>query len=205
MSAPTPRASDLPPRPNPATGRPLPPPAPGTDGPRVFELPVRPQAPPPGRGPLFVGRSGFSLRAVVLVVVVLVAGVGAVSLAVGLAPDSAAAWSVLAIIAVAAGALVYAFTGTYLAAGADWLADERAWVDLYDLAAIEGSTRWGRPTLRFTHGDGRRVTAGVRELRAVPAMWDSVPLGTRWSRASRAVDVDPVAARTLGEDPPPSS
>ena len=140
----------------------------------------------------------------VLVVVVMVAAIGAVSLAVGLAPASAWAWLILALVALGAGVLVFAFTGTYLAAGADWLADERAWVDLYDLAAIHGSTRWRRPVLRFTDGDGRRVTAPVRELRSIPALWDTVHLGTRWSRATRTVDVDAVADETLAQGPPPS-
>jgi hypothetical protein len=193
-----PHTAGLPLRPNPVTGRPTPPPAPGTEGARVFELPRRPRTPPPGRGPLFVGRSGFSGRkvaaAVALVVVIAVA-----VLALGFAPGSSGGWLVAALLAAACVVVVHALAGTYLAAGADWLADDRSWVDLYDLVAVEGAPR---RQLRLIDGEGRRVTVPLARLRAIPALWDLVHLGVRWSRARNVVHVDGTALAVLGDGVP---
>jgi hypothetical protein len=191
--------SDLPLRPNRVTGRPMPPPAPGTDGPRVFEQPRRPRPAPPGRGPLFVGRSGFCGRPIVTAAALVVV-VAAVVLV--LAGGSTPGWFVAALLAAAAVVLVRVVAATYLAAGADWLADERSWVDLYDLVAVEGASR---RRLSLTDGEGRRVTVGVGRLRAIPALWDLVHLGVRWSRARNVVHVDGAAAAVLGDDGPSSS
>ncbi|MCD2187792.1 hypothetical protein [Actinomycetospora soli] len=194
---------DLPPRPDPATGRPLPPPAPWTSPDATPRVPRRPQTPPPGRGPLLSGTSGFSPVGLLVVglVVAAVAGLVGVTVGVGWLLDSATSTVFLGACLVAiVGGIGWLATVTYVGAGADWAADERSWVDLYDLVAVRRAPgRWWTPGLALVDGDGRRVVLPLRELRRDVVVGRYVHLGVRWSEATHHVDVDP-GARSLIDD-----
>ena len=98
------------------------------------------------------------------------------------------------------GAIAWIATARYVAAGADWAADEFAWVDLYDLVAVHvARTRWGVPALALTDGEGRRVVLPVRALRADVLLGRYVHLGIRWSRATNVVETDDAALALLGD------
>ncbi|WP_433803008.1 hypothetical protein [Actinomycetospora sp. CA-084318] len=193
----------LPARPDPWTGQPLPPPAPWSAPDAAPRVPRRPQTPPPGRGPLLSGTSGFSLVGLLvvgLVVAALAALVGA-TLGVGWLLDSTMSTLVLGTcLLVIVGSIAWIATVTYTGVGADWAADERSWVDLHDLVAVRRARgRWWRPGLELVDGDGRQVVVPLRELRRDDLLGRFVHLGIRWSEATARVEVDS-GARALIDD-----
>ncbi len=199
----TPATADLPPRPDPWTCRPLPPPAPWADRDADVHIPRRPQSLPPGRGPLVGGRAGFEARGVAafvlglgVVIAVVVALVGVDRLAAH--PLDTAVYGT-GLVGVAA-TIGWMATVSYLAGGVDWAADEFSWVDLYDLVAVRvARTRWGVPALQLTDGEGRRVLLRLRHLRAEAMLGRCVHLGIRWSRATNVVEIDDAARALLGD------
>ncbi|MEJ2866352.1 hypothetical protein WCD74_01160 [Actinomycetospora sp. OC33-EN08] len=154
------------------------------------ELPRRPQSPPTGMGPVLSGRSGRFWPGVVVPLVLV--GAVVVVLEPGW-PGTVSGWLVLAIAVVSFGGLLLLATQTYLAAGAGWLADERAWVDLEDLAEVVVV----RSRLRLTDASGRRVFVPVRRLRDLPVALELVRVGLAWSRGANVVVVDERAERIL--------
>ena len=199
----TPATAELPLRPDPWTCRPLPPPAPWTEPDAGVRIPRWPQSSPPGRGPLVGGRSGVDVRglaafgvALVLVVLLVVALAGADRLVAH--PLDTAVYGVGLVGLI--GAVAWIATASYLAAGADWAADEFSWVALYDLVAVRvARTRWGVPALQLTDGEGRRVLLPLRHLRSDAPFGRYVYLGIRWSRSTNVVEIDDAALALLGE------
>ncbi|MCD2196116.1 hypothetical protein LQ327_22340 [Actinomycetospora endophytica] len=199
----------LPPRPDPSTGLPTPPPAPGVRrAPPGRRMPTRPKPPPPGRGPVLAGTSGEPRDAVVLLGGGLVALVVFAQLVVGLDRLESvppAFWGALGFLVLIIGWWAYATATGYLAVGADWLQYGPTWVDLYDLTEVTSSRgAYAVPMLRLRDGSGRRVECAVHQLRADPLMWDLVHLGLRWSRATQQVRVDRAAEAVVGDDPLPA-
>lgn len=195
---------DLPRRPDPATGLPAPPPAPGPRRrPPARRMPTRPQPPPEGRGPVLAGRSGNRRDAVIVLVGGLVGIVVLEALLVGpdrLGSESPTAWGVDAVLVLLLLWWAHSVASGYLAVGADWLQQGRAWVDLYDLVEVTGGTgAYGLPSVLLRDGSGRRIDCYLYELRADPLMWDLVHLGIRWSRATREVRVNRAAEAVVGD------
>jgi hypothetical protein len=202
-------AADLPPRPDPWTGLPVPPPAPGTrKAPPGRRTPSRPRPSPPGRGPVLAGHSGDVRVAVALVGGTTLLALLDLLLTAGLHgfdSSSVAVWVALGFFVLVMAAWARGMVTDYLAVGADWLQSGRAWVDLYDLVRVRGSRgAYGGPVLELHDGSGRQVRRRVGELRADPLMWDLVHLGVRWSRATREVTLDGIAEAAVGDDPLPS-
>jgi hypothetical protein len=198
-----PATAELPPRPDPWTCLPLPPPAPWTTADADVHIPRWPQSLPPGRGPLVGGRAGVEARGVaafvlglVVVILVVVTLVGADRLAAHPLDTTVYGTGLVLLVAM----IAWMATVSYFAGGVDWAADEFSWVDVYDLVDVRvARTRWGVPALQLTDGEGRRVLLRLRHLRAEAMLGRYVHLGIRWSRATNVVEIDDAARVLLGD------
>jgi hypothetical protein len=165
----------LPHRPDRTTGLPRPPAAPGCDR---SEKPVDTgsdpaPAPPPGQGPTIAHHPGQGtvLLTTMTVVFALIFVIPA-TLADG------TRWmahpSMWAFIGTAAVGMTWIARERACAAGADWLARGRHWVDVYDLVRINQHNVIGDRWLSLRDSQGRRIRAKLQELHENPDVWDLV-------------------------------
>lgn len=184
----------LPARPDPATGLPRPPAGPrwslagplphgnlhpGGDDPKAADG-LRP--PPPGCGRVLEVHRGTRWDGWVYV------GMMAALVGLGALVDSRVLgfWWLWVLVAVVTVLGARSVSGTYLAAGADFLQNRRTWVDLYDLTEITVAAGNGQHWITLDDGHGRRTSAGTNDLHASPALWDLVYNGIRHSVAAGA-------------------
>lgn len=189
----------LPPKPDPQTGEPRPPRAPGSADEAEFEGEFRAgkdPSPPPGQGPLlecFYQERGVVLVATALSALVFVAGV---SLATGGFGWMSYWWTY----AIAAGLLIVLYRssrGSYLGAGADWLQNSRTWVRTYELTKVRYLSTPGGFRMQLTDSSGRTLGCSMWEMRGNPALWDLVYNGIRHSVALNGAELNWIARRHL--------
>jgi hypothetical protein len=172
----------LPPKPDPATGLPRPPRAPGrgtrqTSKRRADLEKVAADAPqpPPGEGPVFAWyRSGRSYA-------VQVAVIGSVATALILSARDGFhfhwvrfwwAWSILILVGVLIG--LTQRRGTKCSAGVEWLCGRKSWVRTYELASVKLSVGVGQFYLNMQDQNGHRLSVPVQSLQEDQLMWDLV-------------------------------
>jgi hypothetical protein len=183
----------LPARPDRATGLPRPPAAPrwtltaptaqGDLHLAVDDAPpdgVRP--PPPGYGPVLEVHRGTDYDS--LIFVGLLAGLFGLGALVEV--RILGYWWLWAVFVVLAVLGVRGIRRTYLAAGADYLQDGDACVDLYALTEIVVGVGQGQHWVTLVDREGHRTTAPTGELHANAALWDLVYNGIRHSVADGA-------------------
>ncbi|HEX3782809.1 MAG TPA: hypothetical protein VHX38_24355 [Pseudonocardiaceae bacterium] len=199
-----PRVGSLPPRPDPGTGLPRPPHAPGFAGdPRakaadwetVGRLTKVPGPPPDCGRPLVWYRVSWrtTLRTAAVVVIVLALVTGIVSL------TRTGDLAVFTLVPAGLGIVITALQAALpvrrdrCAVGADWLSYRGAWVKTYELAEITTRTDGdgshggsGGVLLSLTDTDGRTIETGFASLQQDRRVWDYLYNGIRHSVASGA-------------------
>lgn len=191
--------AELPPRPDPSTGEPRPPRAPGTSGDHrpqdhqyePHELP----APPPGQGPTLehyrLSKRESMMTGLTGLAIIVIGGLIATG---GQVLFQGWPWAVPVV-----GGLLIAWNvrGTNLSAGADWLQSRRHWVRLYELTSIKCTTKPGGFSVLLEDAHGGSAGGDLRELQSNPALWDLVHNGVLHSVASRPVKANLAARRHL--------
>lgn len=200
-----PFVDSLPPRPDPQTGEPFPPPGlsyfgggdtkPEDNPYRETRLSHKPK-PPPGLGPVLVWHRESRKSKIVGVVggaAILIVGITIISLIKGYGLDWFGAWQIWLIIA--GGTILAAGPFSYLtySAGADWLQvdlvrwgkHQRRWVDLYELTKINAS--YGGTTFHLDLTDKDiTLSRSFQELQQDHRIWDLVYNGILHSVANGA-------------------
>lgn len=189
--------TNLPTKPDPATGEPRPP-----AGPVVLGLsndtgqrPSGNDTPPHGRGPALevhgnawwlAPASAAALCALTMVIFSLMGEGGSWA-------KDPFAWGLLAVLFVVT---LLREWSVRLVAGADWLRVNRQWVDTYQLSRITLRGVWFGWMLRLRDADGRRVRTYITDLEANPKLWALVHNGLAHSVRSGA-EVNNLAAGML--------
>lgn len=199
----------LPPRPDPETGEPFPPPgrgwrgytgsdqAPELDRDRETRLSHKPD-PPPGQGPVLVWHKESKRGKAVLFVgslALLAGGLSVIRLLNGSSPfDWISVWQIWPFLLLVALLITAPVTYTVLAAGADWfqlqhvrfgLIRKRGFIKLYELREIEVST--GGVSLYLRLADGSHgIDLALNEWQSDRRMWDLIYNGIRHSSAAGA-------------------
>lgn len=204
----------LPPRPDPHTGEPRPPRAPG------FRMPQRPSkeldrsretrvsrkpSPPPGQGPVLVWFSHTQRKAFVEAAgwfiafsIFCVAYAGFTYGSKGLTMlSSPANWWIL-LIPVVIALVVYGIKRkNAAAAGADWVNQGKAWVCTYELTKIRARTHATGVHLDLQDGAGRTLGVPLDDIQRDRDMWDLVYNGMLHSVTLYPVDIDDESRRIL--------
>lgn len=175
------RADELPARPDPGTGFPRPPHAPGWVRVRRSRSSDRDRkpSPPPGQGPVVAWYPGSRRVAVVVASWWSVIIIGLFSLRNGFG------WMVHWWLWGIFGAAIFwiylsALSGT-CAAGAEWVARGRRWVKIYELAEVSYHTRIGGARLRLRDSGGHRLMIKIEDLHGDRTIWDLVYNGVLYS------------------------
>ena len=181
--------TDLPPRPDPQTGKPRPPAAPrdftGRDKDLAWNTWFAPRA-PPGRGPRLEQHKESRRGGIITTVVFLVIMAGWATL-MSLGFDwMTQLWSWAIVLGVPAASYIFS-RGANCAVGADWFANGPRWVDLYELltVTIQMKPLQGRQ-LRLIDQNHRKVTIMLEEAQRNPELWNLVYNGIRHSVANGA-------------------
>jgi len=162
-------ATELPARPDPRTGRPWPPHAPGFHDARDPRRDQgQPPDPPPGQSPTLVWYRASRGNAVTTMAIGFV--FVAIVFTVGLGLDWVTTWAIWPII-------ILTFAGIYFSlracgAGIDWLARRKTWVKTYELVKVTCRTNHGDPELRLVDSDGRGVEVAISDLQGDRRIWD---------------------------------
>lgn len=177
--------ADLPPRPDPETGQPVPPDAPTQTAEGYNERkPSRLPNPPPGHGPAlahFREKRYLSwlggLIPVALVAVALIAydGLSAIKI-----------WPVWIILAAVYAWTVYVGRVNVVSAGADWVMCRKYWVNTYELTKIHGRTYGANEPTVFLADNERTVEIPIGLAESDRTLWNYVYLGMRHSVANGA-------------------
>lgn len=215
--------AQLPPRPDPETGKPFPPPGlsyfggedttnPEQDPYRESRLSHKPQ-PPPGCGQVLAwhreNRRG-KIATLLSGLVIMVVGVAFLSLLGGDGLAMLTAWPVWVVIVVFTVLAASPFSYLTYAAGTDWLLvditswgrTKRAWVSLYDLTKID--TSYGGPTFHlWLYNKGGGFSRSFEELQRDRRIWDLVYNGILHSVANGA-QISTQAIGTLQLDHTPA-
>ena len=177
--------ADLPPRPDPETGRPVPPEAPTQTAEGYNEKkPSRVPDPPPGHGPVlaqyrqkrllsWVG--GFIPVVVLAVTWVIYDGLSALTF-----------WPMWILLAIAYTWTVYVARANVVTAGADWVKTRKYWVNTYELTKIEAHANGpNQPTVSLEDRE-RSVEMTISLIESDRTLWNYVYLGMRHSAANGA-------------------
>lgn len=90
-------------------------------------------------------------------------------------------WWLWLIVAIPPLPLFFALRAEKMAAGADWYARGKSWVDTYHLTSIRLVKAWGSPDLELEDADGRRVSISIADIQRNRELWDLVYNGIRHS------------------------
>jgi hypothetical protein len=173
---------ELPPRPDPSTGLPRPPRAPGFIGVDVpvNESVIREQdqalapSPPPGQSPVLVWYRESSRGSVISTVVVVLLAATILTLSRGTAwIVNAKYWGVWAIFAVSLVVVYFISRADRFSAGADWVARGRKWVRVYDLVKVtcHSYPYYGAGVCMRDSG-GRKLRYRFIDLSSDRLLWD---------------------------------
>lgn len=216
------RSAELPPRPDPETGRPIPPHAPAYSGPetsaddpmRERRLSRRPQ-PPPDMGPTLAWhrRSWRSkLSEYVLDFVLTTALIAIISLLNEGSLVLLGVWQFWLFPPVTAYLIAKPLVDIFVAAGADWAAKghkrwwtlraKHRWVKLYELTRIEGDSMITGKYLRLADGQ-RGMGFALRDVQVDRRIWDLIYNGILHSVAAGA-EIDAAAIHILQLDGHPA-
>lgn len=188
----------LPPKPDPQSGDPRPPHAPGSKPDTYEYTPHRPGKdphPPAGEGPILECHYGTNKDDLVVVGIIAVILVVGITLITGLAWVQY--WWNYAIFAGIVGGLYWSSHRDYLAAGAEWLQSRRNWVRTYELTKVKYLSTPGGFHVRLTDAHDRTVACSIHELHGNPALWDLVYNGICHSTATRDVQTNWILRRHL--------
>ncbi|TQF65785.1 hypothetical protein FK531_20360 [Rhodococcus spelaei] len=87
---------------------------------------------------------------------------------------------------------------SWLAAGATWVQNDRAWVNTYELVKIELVINGIQRVIRLTDSSGRQAPAiDIKDIQPNIALWDLVYNGMLHSIANGNCEVTPRAQRVL--------
>lgn len=181
----------LPPIPDPQTGLPRPPHAPGRS--RVAQATqsesdsAQRPAPPPGQGPVLAWYHSTRWSAIIAGL----CGFAATALLVTLRDDFRFRWVhywPLWLGLVAAGVLVglTQWTGTECSAGAAWVRGRKAWVRTYELTHATTSVSASGVTLHLRDTADRSLAISLATVQADPLLWDLVYNGILHSVIGRS-------------------
>ena len=173
---------ELPPRPDPYTGLPRPPRAPGFIGVDVSvnESVVREKdqalapSPPPGQSPVLVWYRESSRGSVISTVVVVLLAATILTLSRGTAwIVHAKYWGVWAIFAVSLVVVYFISRADRFSAGADWVARGKKWVRVYDLVKVtcHSYPYYGAGVCMRDSG-GRKLRYRFIDLSSDRLLWD---------------------------------
>lgn len=197
------RTDDLPPKPDSQTGEPRPPIAPlvagaGRDAHEVTRgvYSKRRPTPPKGRGPAlewFQGTRWFGISAFLLGFIYIVIA--------GTIQEWSFWWMSVWWIWLAPVGLginhYFRFRRQTKAAGADWYADGRHWVDAYDLKSVRVKDESGRLDLDLTDRSGRSVSTTCMAIEKNRKLWDLVYNGIIHSAKEHPLETNEDARQYL--------
>lgn len=191
-------STELPPRPDPATGEPRPPAGPMVLGPPPQESSELQTAgkPPADRGPALetLGHQRLQMLGGFAILVVLV-GVAFTWIHGDLTwMQDPVPWGLIGLLVVFA--VVRDWNNTQLTAGADWLRVNRRWVDTYDLAEIRLSGAIRGWTLHLADREGREVRAYIATVETNRKLWALVYNGMAHS-VHNGAEINNLAAGIL--------
>ncbi|WP_216207018.1 hypothetical protein [Amycolatopsis aidingensis] len=211
----------LPPRPNPDTGEPLPPHAPGYSGPdhpgnnpRLAGPMFGPPEPPPGMGPCLAWHRDDitgNIRRYIVALAILALGSSVLSLLRGdTFGDALTYWPVWIVIVVFAYLMSDPLTFKTMSAGADWLqwGTRKRWyhrtpraghVKFYDLVSITASGSGITIYLRLEDTEGNVLYRMPHALQQNRHIWDLLYNGILHSVANGA-EIDNLAIKALRLD-----
>jgi hypothetical protein len=168
----------LPPIPDPETGLPKPPRAPGrvsaTPAKRVSD-PAEALAAPPGQGPTLAWYATTRRYAIQLGVGAFLLGFVLLWLREGLRLSWMRyweAWVGLVLIGFLVALTQLKGTERYCAAGVEWLSGPKSWVRIYELAKVTSSLSFGSPLISMEDKAGRRLTLSLATLQEDRTLWD---------------------------------
>lgn len=178
--------TDLPPKPDLATGEPRPPKAPTQfPEPDSDARPVKTPSAPPGQSPVIahyrlsktntlIGTLGAGV--LVLGMIVFINGVKTLTM-----------WFTWVIMAAYIVFLIYSSRTELVRAGVDWVAGNNRWVRTYELTKIRYLSRGaGGTDLELTDREGRALSLPLNRIQSNHGLWDYVYLGMRHSTAHGA-------------------
>lgn len=200
--------AELPPKPDPQTGQPFPPEAPFYSGPELPQnqergpmagSPPRRAAAPDAMGPALAWRqigAKDGVRGYLWSLVILIVGMGIVSLLKGYGLDGLSFWQVWLIIIVGAYLMADPLTRQTISAGADWVQwkrrpkwyqrrrDRGTFLKIYRLTKIEGYGAGPVLYVRIVDEDGRGIDRTRTELHPDRRIWDLMYNGIQHSIAN---------------------
>jgi hypothetical protein len=206
------RVDELPPRPDPVTGLPHPPPAPGFLGLEIESFrehdPALAPSPPPGQGPVLAWRKDSRRGSVkgAIFCTLLVAVLLCFTRGTAWLTDSRGApiWALFAAFAV----WIYVTSRREsFSAGAEWVAKRGHWVRLYELTTIRcHGYPWGAG-MYLKDSAGRSVRLRFVDLSGDRLMWDLTYNGVLHSVIAGGAKTNGTLRRTLAlpePEPPPA-
>lgn len=171
-------ASELPPRPDPQTGQPMPPHAPGFIGttapdPRGRILdPAQAPAPPPGQGQVLAWYKSSRRGALLLAVGIFALITAGVFAAQGFSIRWMTIWWIWPLIGLFSVGGYFTRSMVEVSAGADWLQYRRHWVKTYDLANVTTYYRGNNYWIRLHDRDGHAINVSVSHIQENREVWD---------------------------------
>lgn len=185
--------NDLPPRPEPETGRPVPPHAPGypVSDQEAYRLDTTgAPAAPAGQGSTlaWVNRNRKDRLRVSAMGLVFMAGV--FSIVNGVHWLEHWRYWPLWVILVGTSALLYVAQRGACAAGAEWLSYRNEWVKLYELDKITCNSNVGNVDLTMKDSDGRKLSVKLADLQRDRLLWDLVYNGVLHSVIARRAETN---------------
>ena len=188
--------TNLPPKPDPATGEPRPPAAPAVLGLSAAQSgqPGAGDTAPHGRGPTLEaqGNPWWLAPATGCVLTVVTMIIFSISDGGGAWASDPFAWCLLAAVFLIT---LFREWGVRLT-GADWLRVNRRWVDTYQLTHITLRGVWFGWTLRLRDTDGRHLRTSLSDLEANPQLWALVYNGVTHS-VHHGAEINNLAAGML--------
>lgn len=191
------RVAELPARPDPWTGQPRPPHAPGfagSDRPdkrdRITD-PAKAPAAPEGQGPVLAWykssrRGAFKVSAVALLVLCPLG----VTIDQGFSVAWMRVWQAWLVLVVGCVLIYFARRSVQCSAGADWLRRKNGWVKLYELIKVTAHRGSNTLYLHLKDHDGRELQIKVDDLQENRLMWDLVYNGLLHSVIDRGAQTN---------------
>ncbi|WP_438388963.1 hypothetical protein [Actinopolyspora saharensis] len=176
-------ASELPPKPDPVTGEPRPPRAPGfhkENKPPKEQDRDRDQStrrmptPPEGEGRMLEWYRHSQRSAITGGVIAFVISVVALTLMQGFDIRWMQFWYIWLMLVLIALGIYGIFRSVEAAVGAEWLKVGRAWVRLYELTEIKARHRSNAIHLDLTDSSGRKVMVKSDDIQEDRDMWDLI-------------------------------
>ncbi|MBA8826638.1 hypothetical protein FHX42_004017 [Saccharopolyspora lacisalsi] len=192
-------ASELPPKPDPVSGEPRPPRAPGfhkEDKPPKDQDRDRDQSthrmptPPEGEGRMLEWYRHSQRNAITAGLGALVIIALGITLMQGFSPLWMTAWWMWLIVAAGAFVVYGSFRSVECAVGAEWIKVGKAWVRLYELTEIKAKHRSNAIHLDFKDSAGRVVVVKSDDIQEDRDMWDLVYNGILHSVIAGGADTN---------------